>query len=160
LWLDEPPTLSDIKKAISGWNLADFAQIVFCGYGEPTCALDLLLNTCKYLRSLRSCPPIRLNTNGLSDLINGRQTAPLLAGLADCVSISLNAPTAEEYNELCRPKFGMEAFPAILRFAAECKRFVPNVRFTAVDVIGEEKLALCCALAEEAGIPFRVRHGE
>jgi radical SAM enzyme (TIGR04100 family) len=157
LWLETEPTLASVKQALRGWSLADFAQVVFCGYGEPTCALPLLLQVCKYLRTLRSCPPIRLNTNGLSDLINGKSTAPLLAGLADSVSISLNAPTAEEYNKLCRPKFGLEAFPAILRFAAECKRFVPRVRFTAVDVIGEEELARCRALAEKIGIELRVR---
>ena len=156
LWLENTPKLTDVKRALRGWNLEDFAQIVFCGYGEPTCALDLLLKVCRYLRSLK-CPAIRLNTNGLSDLINKKSTAPLLAGLVDSISISLNAPTTEDYNELCRPQFGLEAFPAILRFAAECKRFVPRVRFTAVNVIGEEKLALCHALAEDAGIPLRVR---
>jgi TatD family-associated radical SAM protein len=169
LWLEREPSFADVKKALRGWNLADFAQVVFCGYGEPTCARSLLLKVCKYLRTLKSCPPIRLNTNGLSDLINGKQadtqksilpssTAPLLAGLVDTVSISLNAPTAEEYAELCKPKFGSMAFPAILSFAAECKRFVPCVRFTVVDIIGEEKLARCRALAEEIGVELRVRH--
>ena len=160
LWLERPPTLAEVKNALRGWNPADFAQVVFCGYGEPTCALDLLLRVCKYLKTLRSCPPIRLNTNGLSDLINEKQTAPLLAGLVDSVSVSLNAPSAEEYDELCRPKFGLEAFPALLRFASDCKRFVPRVRFTAVDVIGEEKLARCRAVAEGTGLELRVRHNQ
>ncbi|MDR1409795.1 MAG: TatD family nuclease-associated radical SAM protein [Oscillospiraceae bacterium] len=157
LWLEKEPTLADVKQALRGWNLADFAQVVFCGYGEPTCALSLLLRVCKYLRSLRACPQIRLNTNGLSDLINGKPAAPLFAGLVDSVSISMNAPTAEEYVALCKPQYGLEAFPAIFRFAAECKRFVPRVRFTAVDVIGEEKLALCRALAENVDIELCIR---
>jgi radical SAM enzyme (TIGR04100 family) len=157
LWLESPPSLEDVKAELRGWSLADFAQVVFCGYGEPTCALPLLLKVCKYLRTLKSCPAIRLNTNGLSDLINGRATAPLLAGLVDVVSVSLNAPSSAEYRELCKPSFGEDAFPAIQRFAAECKRYVPRVCFTVVDVIGEEKLARCRSLAEDAGIELRVR---
>ena len=158
LWLEGEPSLEDIIKALEGWNAAEFSQVVFCGYGEPTCALPLLLRVCGHLRSLPFCPPIRLNTNGLGDLINGVQTAPLLAGLIDSVSVSLNAPTAEEYAELCRPEFGLNALPAVLKFADDCKKYIPHVCFSVVGgTISGESFELCRGIAARAGVDFRVR---
>ena len=42
-------------------------------------------------------------------------------------------------------------------FAKKVKKYVPEVMFTVVDVIGEEKIELSRALAEKAGIKLRVR---
>ncbi|MCL2024146.1 MAG: TIGR04100 family radical SAM protein [Oscillospiraceae bacterium] len=157
LWLEKTPSFEEVKSALGKWNLADFRQLVFCGYGEPTCALDILLQTCAHLRKI-SDVPIRLNTNGLSDLINEKPTAKLFAGMVDSVSISLNASNAQEYNELCKPRFGADAFPAILRFARDCKAYIPYVRLTAVDKIPPQSIAACREIAEELGLPFRLRH--
>lgn len=157
LWLDRDPSLEDVIRDIAAHNLADYREVVFCGYGEPTERLDVLLDVCRYLKSCPDAPPIRLNTNGLSDLINSKETAPLLEGLVDIVSVSLNAPTAALYQEVVRPTFGERSFDSMLRFAAACKRFVPKVWFSVVDVISPEAIGQCQSLADTMHIPLRVR---
>ncbi len=102
---------------------------------------------------------IRVNTNGLSDLINGRETAALFAGKVDCLSISLNTDDPDEYLAVCRPKFGSAAYPAMLQFTQQAAKFVPSVVMT---VVGEPitslgKQAHCRAIAESLGATLRVR---
>lgn len=159
LWLEHDPTFDEIREAFSAWNLADFSELVFCGYGEPTEALDMLLTTAKYVKTLAECPPIRLNTNGLSDMIHGEKTAHLLEGLVDSVSISLNAGTKQEYLAVTRPKWE-NAFEAMQEFAADCKQYVKSVMFTVVDVIPKEEIEAAQAVADKLGIPLRVRQYE
>ncbi len=159
LWLEHDPTLDEFKKALTAWDLADFTEIVFCGYGEPTEALDTLLAAANYMKTLKDCPPIRLNTNGLSDLIHGGKTAHLLEGLIDTVSISLNAGTKQEYLAVTRPKWD-NAYEAMQEFASDCKRYVKSVMFTVVDVIPKEEIEAAQAVSDKLGIPLRVRQYE
>ena len=105
-------------------------------------------------------PPIRLNTNGLADLIHGKPVAYKLQGLCDIVSISLNAGTKEEYLKVTRPSFGDKSFEAMQRFAIDCKKYVKTVIFTVVDVIGSEEIAAAQEIADKLGIPLRVRKYE
>ena len=156
LWLEHDPALEEVKAAFAAWNLADFTELVFCGYGEPTEALDLLCETARFAKTLPGCPPIRLNTNGLSDLIHGEPTAQRLAGLIDTVSISLNAGTKAEYLAVTRPKWS-NAFEAMQQYAADVKQIVPHVMFTVVDVIPPEEITAAQAVADSLGIPLRVR---
>ncbi len=156
LWLQHDPTLAEVKKAFEAWNLADFTELVFCGYGEPTEALEMLLLTAQYAKTLPGCPPVRLNTNGLSDLIHGKKTAYLLEGLVDTVSISLNAGTKQEYLAVTRPKWD-NAFEAMQQFAVDCKPYVKKVMFTVVDVIPKEEIEAAQQVADSLGIPLRVR---
>ena len=156
LWLQHDPSLAEVKKAFEAWNLADFTELVFCGYGEPTEALEILLLTAPYAMTLPGCPPIRLNTNGLSDLIHGKKTAHLLEGLIDTVSISLNAGTKAEYLAVTRPKWD-NAFEAMQQFASDCKQYVPRVMFTVVDVIPKEEIEAAQQVSDSLGIPLRVR---
>ena len=156
LWLQHDPTLAEVKKAFEAWNLADFTELVFCGYGEPTEALEILLLTAQYAKSLPGCPPVRLNTNGLSDLIHGKKTAYLLEGLVDTVSISLNAGTEKEYLAVTRPKWD-NAFSAMQQFAVDCRQYVKQVMFTVVDVIPKEEIEAAQQVADSLGIPLRVR---
>jgi radical SAM enzyme (TIGR04100 family) len=156
LWLEHQPTAEEIKANLASRDLGAYKQIVFCGYGEPTCELELLKATARYIREVCKTP-IRVNTNGLSDLINKRETASDFAGLVDCVSISLNAPTKEEYNAVTRPSFGEESFAAMLKFTGDVKAYVPQVMFTVVDIIGEEEIARSKAVADKVGIHLRVR---
>jgi TatD family-associated radical SAM protein len=156
LWLDAEPSAEDVLDELASWRLEDYGEVVFCGYGEPFCALGAMLDVCRALRE-RGGVSVRVNTNGLGDLINGKPTAPLLRGLVDKVSISLNAPNARRYEELCAPEYGGSAFPAILAFAAGCKKYVREVTFTVVDVIPSDEIAECAAVADSLGIPLRVR---
>lgn len=156
LWLEHEPEMAEIRAAFSKYSLADYTEIVFCGYGEPTERLDVMLETAEYAKSLAGCPKIRLNTNGLSDKIHGVPTAERLKGLIDIVSVSLNAGTKDAYLAVTRPKWE-DAFEAMQAFAVDCKQYVEKVMFTVVDVISAEEIAAAQALSDSLGIPLRVR---
>jgi radical SAM enzyme (TIGR04100 family) len=156
LWLKGDPTIEEIKAEIDNFDFSPYSEVVFCGYGEPTEALDNLIETAKYLKEKHALK-IRLNSNGLSDLINGKPTAHLLEGIVDSISISLNAPDEESYHRVARSKFGMEAYPALLEFAEDCKKYIPSVKFTVVDVLSEEEIERCKKISDEMDIPLRIR---
>lgn len=155
LWLSADPTYEQVLAAVNGFDFGNRKSVVVCGYGEPTCALDNLLRICRLLKDRGFT--IRLNTNGLSDLINGRETAAELCEVVDTFSISLNAPTAEKYDAIVHSDFGLPAFDAMLRFAADCKACGREVKLSVVDVIGEQDIAACRQIADRLGIPLRVR---
>ncbi len=159
LWLDREPTEAEVVAALDAQDWTRFREAVFCGYGEPTERLDVLLAAAAHLKARDPALRIRVNTNGLSDLINGRPTAALFAGCVDCLSISLNTDDPAEYLALCRPKFGADAFPALLAFAREAASAVPEVVLTVVGepVTDVAKQARCRALAESLGARLRVR---
>jgi len=159
LWLEREPTLEEVTASLDGWDYTRFREVVFCGYGEPTERLDVLLAAAEYLKGRDAALRVRVNTNGLSDLINGKPTAPLFAGKVDCLSISLNTDDAAEYLDLCRPKFGATAYPALLAFTKEAAAVVPEVVMTVVGepVTSIEKQARCRVLAESLGARLRVR---
>ena len=134
------------------------SPLVFCGFGEPTERLELLCKTAAYLKE-QGVRCIRLNTNGLSDLLHGRKTAQDLHGLVDIVSISLNAGTEEEYQKVTRPRFP-NAFAALQEFAADCKDSVPTIMYSVVDILPKTELDAAQTLADRQGIPLRVRKFE
>ena len=157
LWLDREPTVSEVCDSIDTWDLTKYSEIVFCGYGEPTERLYDLLEVAKHIRS-KSKVKIRINTNGLADLIWNESTAPKLEGLIDTVSISLNATNAEEYLAVVRPKFGIGSYDAMLKFAKDCTEHVPEVFMTVVDVVTtKEEQAICREICESTGATFRIR---
>ena len=156
LWFEHSPSIDEIKAEIDAFDFTKYNNsIIICGYGEPTCALGNMLEACKHLKSKGI--HIRLNTNGLSDLINKRETAKEICEVIDSVSISLNAPTAEKYNEVTQPSFGEKSFDAMLKFAKECKEYGIPTKLTVVDVISEEDIEDCRKLCESIDIPLRVR---
>lgn len=161
LWLKREPSKEELMKMLKQQNLAAYDEIVFCGYGEPTERLDCLLAVCDYVKNdplLKEKLKMRLNTNGLSDLINDKPTAREFSGRLDAISISLNAPTAEKYNELCRPKFGIQSFDEILRFTQEVKQYVPDVTMSVVSgSISLQDVEECRKTAAKLGVKFRVR---
>ena len=156
LWHQKDPDWAEVKAAVDQFDFREYQELVFCGYGEPACALDLLLETAAYMKALYPHIKLRLNTNGLGNLINKKDIVPLLARHIDCVSISLNAPDSESYYKLCLPDFD-SAFQAMLEFAREAKKQIPQVKFSVVDVISEDQIEACRRLAENMGIPLRVR---
>ena len=157
LWLDREPTVEEVFDSLNAWNLTQYKEIVFCGYGEPTERLYDLLEVAKYIRT-KSNIKIRINTNGLADLIWKESTAPKLAGLIDAVSISLNATNKEEYLRVVRPKFGIESYDAMLKFTKDCTAYVPSVIMTVVDVVtSAEEQALCRKICESVGATLRIR---
>ena len=156
LWLEHEPSYEEVCADLQQRDLSSYQEVVFCGFGEPTERMELLQQVAAYLKAHGvSC--IRLNTNGLADLIYGKPMAHALQGYVDVVSVSLNAGTAAEYEAVTRPKFGAAAFPAMQQFAVACKQYVPNVMFSVVDVLPESELEAAKELAAKLDIPLRIR---
>ncbi|WP_270739964.1 TIGR04100 family radical SAM protein [Massilioclostridium coli] len=158
LWLEHEPGFEEVLEELKKQNLAQYNELVFCGYGEPTERLDVLLQVAAYCK--RACPSllIRINTNGLADLIWKKPTAQQLKGLIDTVSISLNAPDAEEYYRLTRSKFGFKSFDAMLQYAKDCTKYVPNVVMTVVDQVTTlEEQQKSKEICDSIGVTLRVR---
>jgi TatD DNase family protein len=131
--------------------------VVFCGFGEPTERLDVLLEVARWIRQHYGRPlKLRLNTNGHGYILNqGRDVAgELKAAGVDKVSVSLNAGDKETYEEICRPTFA-GAYEAVLDFVQKAKA-VLKVEVTAVRM-PEVDMPKVQAVAEELGVKFRIR---
>lgn len=155
LWLEREPTVDEVIAEFGKYDLDKYTEVVFCGYGEPMERAEDVAFIGRYVKENLGLP-VRLNTNGLGDKINGKPTAEMLEGAVDIVSISLNQCDKEKYNAVTRPKWE-DGFDAMISFAADCKKFVPKVMFTVVDVIPPEDISRCKALAMSLGIELRVR---
>ncbi len=155
LWLEREPTVDEVIAEFGKYDLSKYTEVVFCGYGEPMERADDVAFIGRYVKENLGLP-VRLNTNGLGDKINGKPTAEMLEGAVDIVSISLNQCDKEKYNVVTRPKWE-DGFDAMISFAADCKKYVPKVMFTVVDVIPPEDISRCKALAMSLGIELRVR---
>ena len=158
LWLEREPSVKEVCDSIDGWDLSKYDEVVFCGYGEPTERLDELLEVADYIKAKDRSTKIRINTNGLADLIHGEKTAHKLKGLIDTVSISLNATNKEDYFKIVRPKFGMDSYDAMLAFTRDCVAYVPEVVMTVVDVVTtKEEQERSRKICESTGATFRIR---
>ncbi|OJU11495.1 MAG: radical SAM protein [Clostridiales bacterium 43-6] len=156
LWLKEEPTKEEILEDILKRDLEKYPELVFCGFGEPFYRIDDILWVVKKLKETKLVT-VRINTNGLGDLILGYRVSPKLEGIIDIVSISLNASNAKDYDAICHPEFGEQSFEAMLTFAKTAKEYVPLVIFSVVDVIGTEEIEACRRIAKDCGVEFRIR---
>jgi TatD family-associated radical SAM protein len=149
--------VDEVCESLKQWDLNKKDEIVFCGYGEPTERLEDLLLVAAWIKENYSIP-VRINTNGLSDLINGRDTAPELKGLIDAVSISLNANDPEAYLKITQSKFGIGSWQAMINFARNCTAYVPKVTITVVDqVTTPEEQEEAKRICESIGARLRIR---
>ena len=155
LWFTEEPTIEQIQEAMDAFDFSGYDELVYCGYGEPTCALEQLIHSASYIKKKYPIK-IRLNTNGLANMYHKRNVIPELAQVVDRVSISLNAPTAEKYQEITRPRF-YNGFAGMLEFAKDAKEYFETVQFSVVDVLSEEDKCASQELAERMGITLRIR---
>lgn len=80
-----------------------------------------------------------------------------MEGAVDTISISLNAPNKERYLEIARPCFGIDSFESLIQFAQACKKVIPRVTFSVVDVLSHEEIEACQRLAADMNISLRVR---
>ena len=160
LWLSHEPSFEEVKEAFEAFDVASYNEIVFCGFGEPTERFDLILEVSKYVKETYH-KPIRINTNGQGDLINNRSIAPEMQRLIDTVSISLNTPDAGKYHELVRSEFGEKAFDAMLSFAKEARKYVPNVVLTTVaTTLTPQEEAAYQKICDDLGVTYRIRPWE
>ena len=135
LWLAREPSAAEVIARLPQ-DIGQYREYVFCGFGEPTIRLDALLEVAKEIRARGGVT--RINTNGQANLIHKRDVTGELAAL-------------------CRPAFGEAAFAALQDFARKCAERGIDTWFSVVDIIGEEKIALCRAIAERCGVTLRVR---
>ena len=157
LWLEKEPTVDEVKAEFACRDMTKYEEVVFCGFGEPTERLDAIKEIAAFVKKEYG-KPIRLNTNGLGDLVNGRAIAAELAGLVDTISISLNTPSEARYMEEVRPRFGAGSYQAMLAFARDCVRYVPKVVMSTVaTTLTPEEEARCAEIVREIGAVYRIR---
>lgn len=153
LWLEREPDAKDVIALIP--DPTAYKEIVFCGFGEPTERLDVLLEIAAYIKQKGGT--VRINTNGHASLIAGCDVTPRLEGLVDVVSISLNASTAAEYQRQCQCVYGEQGFDGMLDFACKAKKYVPNVILSIVDILPKSEQEACKALCDRLGLTLRIR---
>ncbi len=157
LWLEHEPSFEEVVKEFEKFDMSQYKEIVFCGFGEPTEAFPVLIKAAKYIKE-NFQNPIRINTNGLGNLINNRDITPDLEGLVDTISISLNTPNAKEYHKIVRSKYGEQSFDAMLTFARDAKKYVPNVILSTVSTtITEDEEKQCQKICDDLGVTYRIR---
>ena len=160
LWLEHEPSTEEIIAEFESFDMNKYSELVFCGFGEPTERIDVLLEIAKYAKDKFNIKT-RINTNGLGNLVNQKDITASLSGLIDTVSISLNTPNKERYFELTRSIFGIESFDAMIDFARKATEYVPNVVMTTVaTTITREEENECQKICDESGAKYRIRPWE
>ncbi len=158
LWLMREPSVFEVFAHLNKIDLGKYSEAVFCGYGEPTFRLREAAIIALYIKAKRPDLPVRINTNGHSDLIFGEDTASLYKGAFDSVSISLNAPSSDRYEAMCHPVYKKEAFDAVLNFAKNVKKYVQNVSLSVVrEYLLDGELEECERISRECGVALKVR---
>jgi len=152
LTLDHRPSSEEIIAAID--DPAAYKEVVFCGYGEPTLRLKVLLEVARYIKAHGG--RVRVNTDGLANLANKRNVLPEMAECVDALSISLNAQNAEVYDRHCQPALA-GSFDEMLDFVAKAPEYIPDVTATAIDGLEGVDIEACRKLAEARGVKFRRR---
>lgn len=155
MWLEsEDFTADDVIAQLDKYNKPQ--EVVFCGYGEPLMKFNLLKEIATYVKKQNI--KTRINTNGIGNIINKRDVVPELANIIDEVSISLNAPTKKQYNEISKPKYE-NAYEAMLDFAEKCVENNIKTTLTVVDEYPTYKLDIqkCKEIADKIGANFKVR---
>ena len=156
LWLDdENSTAVDVIKQLSSFEPTK--EVIFCGYGEPLLKFEELKQVSQYIKTNYPDTKIRVNTNGHANFVYQKNIVPELKGLIDEFSVSLNAPTKKEYNELSQPKFD-EAYEEVKKFIKACDEKISVVASVVEGYKGRHlDLTICENIAKDLGAKFRVR---
>lgn len=152
LKLDHRPTAEEIIAAIDEPRTYD--EVVFCGYGEPTLRLPVLLTVARDIKARGG--RVRVNTDGLGNLVHKRNILPELAECVDVLSISLNAQNAAVYNRHCQPQLP-NAYEALRDFIRLAPAYIAKVVISAIEGLDGVDIEACRQIAGEAGVEFRVR---
>jgi len=152
LRLHREPTADEVLEAIG--DPTQYREIVFCGLGEPTVRFDVLMAIARGVKAAGG--RVRVNTDGLANLREGRDVTAAMAEVVDSLSISMNAQNEELYIQHTRPKLE-GAFTAMLEFASLAHQAGMAVSLTAVDGLDGVDIAACEAMAREIGVSFRRR---
>jgi len=150
--LDHRPSTKEIIEAID--DPASYKEVVFCGFGEPTLRLKVLLEVARHIKA--SGGRVRVNTDGLANLIHKRNVLPELAECVDALSISLNAQNRQVYEQHCHPAV-KGSYQAMLDFVEAAPRYIKDVTVTAINGLAGVDIAACRKLASDLGVVFRQR---
>ena len=146
------PEVDDILQALP--ELDQYSEVVFCGYGEPTLRLKVLLAVAAELKKRGKL--VRLNTDGLGSLVNKRNILPELGEVIDKVSVSMNAQTEAIYDKHCEPQLP-GAYQAMLDFLTQAPNYIADVTATAINGLEAVDVNECRRIAEKLGVKFRQR---
>jgi TatD family-associated radical SAM protein len=152
LTFDHRPTAEEVIASID--DPASYDEVVFCGYGEPTLRLNLLLQVARYIKQHGG--RVRVNTDGLCNLIHKHDTLPQLAECVDALSVSLNAQNSEIYDTHCRPNLP-GSYEAMLEFLRRAPEYIADVTATAIDGLEGVDIAACETIAKAMNVKFRHR---
>jgi len=153
LRIKKEPTVDEILDT-SG-NPTMYNEIVFVGWGEPLLRVDVVNEVSKKLKD-KGAKRIRVDTDGLANLVHKRNVLPELKGLVDSISISLNAQDAETYARICPSKYGDKAYFAVLDFIKDAKNYIPDVTASVVTIPGVD-VEKCRVIVEDLGVKFKPR---
>ena len=153
----EPTSIQIIDELKEVLNTKNWAEVVFCGFGEPTERLDLLIEITRWIKRYYGKPLLfRVNTNGQGYLLNpGKNVIKELkeAGI-NKISVSLNASEEKKYTNICQPQFN-NAYSAVVDFIKKAKNeFVVEVTAVAFSDVDTREIA---KFAKRLGITFRRR---
>ena len=152
LTMDHRPETEEIIQAIDDPRRYD--EVVFCGYGEPTLRLNVLLKVASHIKAEGG--RVRLNTDGLANLVHKDDVLPEMATCVDALSVSMNAQDAATYDRYCQP--GLPgSYESLLRFLKDAPRCIPNVTATAIEGLESVDIDACRRLAQGLGVKFRKR---
>jgi len=152
LTLDHRPEVEEILAAID--DPARYEQVVFCGFGEPTLRLKVLLEVAREIKARGG--RVRVNTDGLANLVHKRNVLPEMAECVDALSVSMNAQDSTTYDQHCEPAL-KGSFQAMLDFLKLAPDYIPDTTATAIDGLEGVDVAACERLAQETGVKFRRR---
>lgn len=152
LRLSERPTVEQLIASVG--DPARYAEVVFCGFGEPTLRLKVLLEVARWIKAHGG--RVRVNTDGLANLVHKDYTLPLLGECVDAISVSMNAQNAAVYEEHCQPALP-GSYEQMLDFLRAAPRHIPEVTATAIRGLSGVDIAACARLAKTLGVAFRAR---
>lgn len=151
---DKEPSVEEVLAAAEIAGRARHQEVAFVGLGEPTLRMSVVIAVGRALRAQGHY--VRLVTDGLASLREGRDVSPELEGAVHEVDVSLNAPDGETYVGLCPNPHGAAAHEAACAFVRRVRLFVPHVVATFVRVRGLDVPA-CERLAASLGVAARIR---
>ncbi len=152
LRIHHEPSADELVRAIG--DPRRYPEVVFCGLGEPTLRLEVLLDVARRVRAQGG--RVRVNTDGLASHYHQRDVSGEFAGLVDAMSISLNAQNARLYEQHCRPQLD-DSYTALLDFIDKVRQHVPKVSLTAIHGLPGVDIEACRQIAERFQLPFRQR---
>ncbi len=152
LRMDHRPDAAEIIDSLG--DISACREVVFCGYGEPTLRLNVLLEVAEAVKQRRG--RVRVNTDGLGNLVHKRNILPEMSSFVDAISVSMNAQNEDIYMQHCQPRLP-GSYEAMLDFLILAPDYIESVTATAINGLPGVEIGACQALTRHIGVHFRER---